>query len=78
METNFDDQRQNEKENGQCFIRREQHECTLGAEVFVNLDHDSTCFDIFQMTAGLNELLQIIVTETNRYAKHKGCNFETM
>ena len=26
----------------------------------------------------MNELLEVIVTETNRYATQKGCNFETM
>ena len=52
-------------------------ECTLEAEVLVDLDHDSTPFDIFQMVTGMNELLEIIVMETNRYATRKGCHFET-
>ena len=43
-------------------------ECTLEAEVLVDLDHGSTTFDIFQMITGMNELLEIIVTEMNRYA----------
>ena len=34
-------------------------------------------FDIFQMVTGMNELIEIIVIETNRYAAQKGCNFET-
>ena len=51
-------------------------ECTLEAEVLVNLDHDSTPFDIFQMVTGMNELLEIIVTETNRYATQKGPNIK--
>ena len=29
------------------------------------------------MFTGMNELLEIIITETNRYAIQKGCNFET-
>ena len=53
-------------------------ECTLEAEVIVDLEHGSTPFDIFQTVTGMNELLEIIVTETNRYATQKGCNFETM
>ena len=52
-------------------------ECTLEAEVLVDLYHDSTPFDIFQTVTGMNELLEIIVTETNRYATQKVCNFET-
>ena len=52
-------------------------ECTLEAEVLVDLDHGSTPFDIFQTVTGMNELLEIIVTETNRYATQKVCNFET-
>ena len=52
-------------------------ECTLEAEVLVDLDHGSTFFDIFQTVTGMNELLEIIVLETNRYASQKGHNFET-
>ena len=52
-------------------------ECTLEAEVLLDLDHGSTPFDIFQTVTGINELLEIIVTETNRYTTQKGCNFET-
>ena len=40
-------------------------ECTLEADVLVNLDHDSTPFDIFQTVTGMNKLLEIIITETN-------------
>ena len=52
-------------------------ECNLEAEVLVDLDHGSTPFDIFQTGTGMNELLEIIVTETNGYATQKGRNFET-
>ena len=52
-------------------------ECTLEAEVLVDVDHDSTLFDIFQTVTGMNELLEIIVTETKRHATQKGHNFET-
>ena len=52
-------------------------ECTLETEVFVNLDHDSTLFDIFQTVTGMNELLEIIAMEANRHATQKGCIFET-
>ena len=52
-------------------------ECTLEAEVLVDLDHGSTPFDIFQTVTGMNELLEIIVTEMNRYATQKGRNIET-
>ena len=45
-----------------------KNECTLEAEVLVDLNHGSTTFDIFQMITGMNELLEIIVTEMNRYA----------
>ena len=51
-------------------------ECTLETEVLVDLDHNSTLFRKFQMFAGMNELLEIIVTEANRLAIQKGCNFE--
>ena len=53
-------------------------ECALEAELFVDLDHGSTHADIFQTVTGMNELLEIIKTETNRYVTLKGCNFETM
>ena len=36
-------------------------ECTLEAEVLVDLHHGSTPFDIFQTVTGMNELLEIIV-----------------
>ena len=52
-------------------------ECTLEAEVLVDLDHDSTPFDIFQTVTGMNELLEVIVTETNSYATQTGRDFET-
>ena len=55
-----------------------EKECTLEAELLVNLDHGATPFHIFQMVTGMNELLEIIVTETNRYTTQKGRNFETM
>ena len=37
----------------------------------------STPVDIFQMVTGINELIEIIIIETNRYATQKGCNFQT-
>ena len=38
---------------------------TLEAEVLlVHLDHGSTPFDMFQMVTGMNELLEIILTDT--------------
>ena len=40
-------------------------------------DHGSTPFDILQTVTGMNELLEIIVMETNRYSTQKGRNFET-
>ena len=52
-------------------------ECNLETEVLVNLDHSSTPFYMFQMVTEMIELLEIIVTETNRYATQKGHNFET-
>ena len=55
----------------------EKKKCTLEVEVLVNLDHASTPFDIFQTVAGMNELLEVIVMETNRYTTQKGRNFET-
>ena len=54
-----------------------KNECTLEAQVLVDLDHGSTPFNTFQTVTGLNELLEIIVTETNRYAIQKGHNFES-
>ena len=33
----------------------------------MDLDHGSTHVGIFQTVRGMNELLEIIVTETNRY-----------
>ena len=53
-------------------------EFTLEAEVLVDLDNGSTPFGIFQTGTGMNELLEIIATETNRYTTQKGRNFETM
>ena len=50
-------------------------ECTLEAEILVDIDHGSTPFDIFQMVTGMKERLEIIFTETNRYAIQKGRNF---
>ena len=44
----------------------------------MDLDHGSTHVGIFQTVRGMNELLEIIVTETNRYPTRKGCNFKTM
>ena len=44
-----------------------KNECMLEAEVLIDLDHGSTSFDIFQKVTGMNELIEIIVTETNRY-----------
>ena len=52
-------------------------ECPLEAELLVDLDHSSTPFDIFQTVTGMNELLEIIVTETNGCTTQKGRNFET-
>ena len=52
-------------------------EYILEAEVLVNLDHGSTPFDIFQTFTGMNELLEIILMETNRYATEEVCNFQT-
>ena len=42
-----------------------KEECTLESEVHVGLDHGSTPFDLFQMVTGMNELLEIVVMETN-------------
>ena len=56
----------------------EKKECTLEAEVLVDLDHGSTPFDIFRIFTGMNEPLEIIVKEKNRYAIQKGHNFETI
>ena len=54
-----------------------KNECILEAEVLVSLDDGSTLFDIFQTVTGMNECLEIFVTETNGYATQKGRNFET-
>ena len=43
-------------------------ECTLEAEVLFDLDHGSASFEIFQTVTGMNELLEILLTEANRYA----------
>ena len=52
-------------------------EFILEAEVLVDLDHVSIPFNILQTVTGMNELLEIIVMETNGYATPKGHNFET-
>ena len=44
-------------------------ECTLQAEVLLDLNHGSTHFHIFQTATGINELLEIIVTETDTLHK---------
>ena len=62
---------QSRKRNG-WIIKKE---CTLEAEILVDIDHGSTPFDIFQMVTGMKERLEIIFTETNRYAIQKGRNF---
>ena len=41
-------------------------ERSLKAEVLVGLDHGPTPFDIFRTVTRMSELLEIIVTETNR------------
>ena len=51
--------------------------CTLEADVLLDLDHGSTPFGIFQTVTGMDELLDISATETNRYATQKVCNFES-
>ena len=35
-------------------------------------------FALSATSTGMNELLEIIVTETNRFSTQKGCKFETM
>ena len=62
-------------EDKEKFMTKE--ECTLVAQVLDDLDHDSAPFDIFQTVNRMTELLGTIVTETNRYATQKGCNFES-
>ena len=52
-------------------------ECTLEAKVLVDLHRGSQPLDIFQTVTAMNEVLEIIVMETNRYATQKGRNFET-
>ena len=52
-------------------------ESTLEAELLVDLDHGSTPSEIFQTVTRMNELLEIIVTETNKYFTQKGPNSET-
>ena len=42
-------------------------ECTLEAGILVDLDHCSTPFDIFQTVTGMNELLEINVTERIKF-----------
>ena len=53
-------------------------ECLLPPELLVNLDHSWTPFEIFSTVKGMNKFLEIIATESNRYATHNGSNFETM
>ena len=53
-------------------------ECALEGEILVDFDHGLTPFDTFQMVTGMNELVEIIVTGTNRYATQKDRNIETM
>ena len=55
----------------------ERKECSVKAEVLADLDFQSTPFEIFQNAAGLDELLDIIVVESNKYANQNGRNFET-
>lgn len=49
----------------------EEKEYTLALEVFVNLDQRFTLLEIFNTVTGMNELLAIIVTESNQYATIK-------
>ena len=62
------------KDKGKPMTKKE---CTLEAEVLVDLDHGSTLFDIFQTVTGMNELIEIIATETKGHATQKGHNFES-
>lgn len=55
----------------------QKKEFKLTPEVLGNLDHHLEPFEILNIVTGMNELLEIFVTETNRYAKQKCCNFET-
>ena len=68
-------QRQNKEEKDWKWEDKEKcmskKECTLEREVLVNLDQDSVPFEIFQTVTGMNELLEIIAVETNRYATQK-------
>ena len=43
-------------------------ECYLEAELLIDIDHGSTPFDILQAVTGMNELVNNIVMETNKYA----------
>ena len=54
-----------------------KNECKLSPEVIVNLDHSHTPLQIFNTVVGMKDLIDIIVTESNRYATQKGRNFET-
>ena len=49
----------------------EEKEYTLALEVFVNLDQRFTLLEIFNTVTGMNELLAVIVTESNQYATIK-------
>ena len=42
-------------------------ECTLEVDVRINLDHGSRSYDKFQTITGMNEHLEVIVTEANKY-----------
>ena len=47
--------------NGNGMIKKslwQKKKCTLEAEELINLDHDSTPFDIFQMVTGMNEPIE--------------------
>ena len=77
--------------NSNLYIRLSFHftcdinEEIIGFEVYLSIISNDVitdvvfcCFThILQMVTGMNEILEIIVTETNRYATQKGCNFKT-
>ena len=52
-------------------------QCDLNAEVILPLQENHSPYDVFTAVTNLDQLLQIIVDESNRYAQQKGREFQT-
>ena len=69
----------NKKEESRKWTKKvkvtKQEECYLMAEIQPNLNETVSLIEIFSLVAGLEELLELIVEQSNLYAHQNGRNF---